>query len=421
MKNFIKVLLIMAMFVPMIAHADLGAPMIREFEAEVIAETGLTVKDYNNKTVKFKKGDTVVVTGSGTSYQIVYKNNYYDLKSEDIVAIKPKTQSVNPNDKNIFKLDKTREFEVVVEKLDVYAGPASVYEKVGHISKGEQVTAFYAAKSESYSDYFYIQEDELKGWIYIGNGGENDHFNVREVNATTLKAIITKDITLNGTLIKANTVETIYYWANPWITTVPIIKVNNEMITLDDNDSYNLINEGKKPGTSFKERQFNILFKKDTKMYSTMKGSEVLETIPSGTKLSTVNLVYELMGASDTDTIDVLVFFNNKLGWVRVTTMTSEFLEEDELVAPYTDIEGDDDTEPTTEVEEEEKVKTVKIDKKQMAIIAVVVAVSVAVLAFSTIILLDKKNKKTTLDEINEELEKTQSIKVVKKDKKEDK
>ncbi len=56
-----------------------------------------------------------------------------------------------------------------------------------------------------------------------------------------------------------------------------------------------------------------------------------------------------------------------------------------------------------------------------MAIIAVVVAVSTAVLAFSTIILLDKKNKKTTLDEINEELEKTQSIKVVKKDKKEDK
>ena len=423
MKKLYKVLIICLFLVPVLVKADMGAPVLREFEATVVSENGLTVKDYNNKTVKFKKGDTITVTGSGEEYKVVYKNNYYNIKSEDIVAIKPVTSSVNPNDKNIYKLEKTREFEVLVDKLEVYSGPANVYDEVGHLSKGEQVTAFYATESESYSDYFYIQEEELKGWIYIGQGGIKSPYNVREVNATTIKVIMVKDITLNNTTVKDNTISSVYYWANPWTTTVPVIKVNNEMVVLNDEATYELINEGKKPATNFRNKQFNVKFNKETKIYATMNGSEVLETIPADTELSTINLVYDGVAdklLNDTDVINVLVFYNNKLGWVKATVKTADFTEAEELVAPYTDIEGDDDTEPTTEAKVEEPTKKSKVSTKEVVIYSVIGAVAVAVMAMSSIVMLNKSNKKSTLKEIEDELEKTQSIKVV-KDKKEDK
>lgn len=418
MKKLFRICLIMFILFPMIAYAD-TLPSIREFEAEVISDTGLTVKDNSNRSIKFKKGETIIITGSGNSYQVAYKNNRYNIKAEDYALIKPKNNVVNPNDENVYKLDKTREFEVVIDKLDVYSGPASIYEKVGHIPKGDQVTAFYAVKSDTLSDYFYIQEEELKGWIYIGNGSKEEGYSVREVNATTLKAVMTKELTLYNTQIKANTVETIYYWANPFNTTVPIIKINNEMVTLDDIDSYTLINEGKKRATSYGKKQFNILFKKETNMYSTMKGSEVLETIPANTELSTINLVPETVIINNSNTIDVLVFFNNKLGWVRVSSNIADFIDEDELVAPYTDLEGDDEPEPTTEVEEEKEDNTVKVNKKKILLIVIIAIVGIICASILLIFILERKGKKSTLDEINEELEKVEEIK--KDTKKEDK
>ena len=46
MKKIIRILIISLFFIPTLVFADMGAPMIREFEAEVIADK-LVVKGYN--------------------------------------------------------------------------------------------------------------------------------------------------------------------------------------------------------------------------------------------------------------------------------------------------------------------------------------------------------------------------------------
>ena len=422
MKKIFKTLIIVMLFIPMVAFADMGAPMIREFEAKVIADK-LVVSTYDNKKHTFYKGDIVTITGSGDEYDIDYKGDYYRLKSEDTVAIKPVNSTVGPNESNINKLEKSREFEVISDTLDVYAGPAQLYDVVGHLSKGDQVTAFYGSGAqESFNDYFYIQEENIKGWIYIGLG----EFKVWEINATNLKAIVKKDITLNDTELKANLIEKVYYWGNPYTTQDPVIKVNGKFVKFKDASDYYLIGEGKKAFTSFNETQINFELTKDVKVYETLDSKEEMAVIPTGTKLSSVNLLYynaldEGISYQKGEYEEILVFYNNKLGWIKVNNKDAKLIESEELVSPYTDTEGDDDTEPTTQViEEEPKKEKINIDRKQVTIIAVIVAVSLAIMAFSSIILLNKKNKKNTLDEINDELKKNQSVKVV-KDEKEDK
>lgn len=419
MKKIIRILIISLFFIPTLVFADMGAPMIREFEAEVIADK-LVVKGYN-KSLTFKKGDRITITGSGDRYQVAYKDNYYDIASEDVVAIKPVTATVGPNETNITKLEKSREFEVIVDTLDVYSGPATVYDAVGHLSKGNQVTAFYrAGADDAFNDYFYIQEENLKGWIYLGSD------NVWEINASNLKVITKKDLTLNDTEVKANSIEKIYYWADPYMSTNPVVKINGKFTTFKEYNDYSLISEGKKVATTFKGTQFNIELTKDVKMYERLDSTEEMTTIPAGTKLSTINLVLE--NALDPEINyqkglyeEILVFYNNKLGWIKINNKEAKTIETTELIAPYTDIEGDDDTEVTTTVVEPvEKKEKLELDRKQVTIISVIVAVSLAIMAFSSILLLNKKNKKSTLKEINEELEKTQSIKTV-KDGREDK
>ena len=430
MKKIFKLLLVVLCLSPLVVKADMGAPMIRPFEAIVTKKGGITGKTYDNKKKHYEENSKVKVSGYSNKYFILegdLSSNYdeYEVSKEDAKYLVPVNKEVGPLDEGVKKLNKTIEFEVVSDKMTVYKGPATAYEEAGHLNKGDQVTAFYAAESEeSLPIYYYIQEESLKGWILIDSSNENEKTWI--VNAQPLKMIITKDTTINNTEVKANSIYKINYWSNAFLGTGPVIKVNNEFVEPED-ETYEIIADSKKKQSIFKMEQYNFTLKKDTKLYTTYSLSEEIATIPAQTELSTINLVLAY-GLQDQDVYYLYVNYNNKLGWIKVKAKDVNVRETEyaveELVSPYIDPEGDDgedDAEETTQVVEENSNKNneKKVNSKETIIIAVISAISVAILALGTIIVLNKKNKKDTLKDINEELEKTQNIEIVKEDKEE--
>ena len=422
MKKIFKILLICMFLIPFAVSADMGAPYIKPIEAVITKKGGITAKDYSGKTKHFAENEVVLVTGVGNEINIITKSNdYYDVSSSDIKYIIPKTSEVKPGDDGVNKLQKQREFEVVIDEIKVYKGPSIVFPEVGTFKKGTQLTAFYEMETpEALSEWFYIQEESLSGWIQIQGDGDNS-YPVYEVNAKPLKVLFTSNVTLNG--VEENSIYKIYYWSNPYLTIGPVIKINNDFLDVT-NEKVEIISDSKKVTGLFHMTQFNFSLKKDTKLYSDYKLSDEITIIPAGTKLSNINLLPDYVFGDENENFIIYVSYNNKLGWIKVNDKGVENIEidNDELVSPYIDPEGDDgeeDEEQTTElavVEEPKKGK--KLIDKNTIIISVVVAVSAAVIAFSSIVLLNKKNKKDTLSEINEELSKTQSIKINNNDEK---
>ena len=420
MKRIFKILLVCMLLVPIAVSADMGAPYIKPIEAVITKKGGITAKDYSGKTKHFDENEVVLVTGVGDEISIITKSdNYYDVSSDDIMYIIPKTSEVKPGDEGVNKLQKQREFEVVLDEIKVYKGPSIVFPEVGTFKKGTQLTAFYEMEtSEAFSEWFYIQEESLSGWIQIQ--GYNS-YPVYEVNAKPLKVLFTSNVTLNGAEIKEKSIYKIYYWSNPYLTIGPVIKINNDFVDVT-NEKVEIISDSKKVTGLFHMTQFNFSLKKDTKLYSDYKLSDEITIIPAGTKLSNINLLPDYVFGDENENFIIYVSYNNKLGWIKVNDKIVEEIEinNDELVSPYIDPEGDegDDEEQTTElaVNDEPKKEKKSMDKNTI-IIFVVVAVSAAVIALSSIVLLNKKNKKDTLKDIQEELDKTQSIDKVKEDK----
>ena len=420
MKKVFKLLLIVVCVFPLIVKADMSAPYIKQIDAIVTKKGGISVKDVQGKTKHFDENAVIKITSVGNEvYMVDSKEGYYEISSDDAKYILPKTKEVKPGDDGVNKLSKQKEYEIMAQNISVYKGPSIIFDEVGTISKGTQVTAFYDFDTDegSFSEWYYIQEENISGWINI-NGMNNEH-PVYEVNAKPLKVIFKKTVTINGTEVKENSIYKINYWADPFLSDVPVIKINNEYVVLDDFDTFDIIADSKKKQTLFKMYQFNFTLKKDIKLYTTYSFNEEITTIPANTELSSINLVYDYVGGDEDEITYLYVNYNNKLGWIKVKEkdilVKDNENEIEELVAPYIDPEGDDGeetTEATTQVIEnnEKEDKKKKVNSKETIIIAVISAVSVAILALGSIVLLNKKNKKDTLKDINNELENIQSV-----------
>ncbi|MCR5483600.1 MAG: hypothetical protein K6E99_04290 [Bacilli bacterium] len=424
MKKAFKLFLMILCLIPLAVKADMGAPYIKPIDAVITKKGGITAKNYDGKTKHFAENAVVKISGLGENIEIYTDSQgYYRVSESDVKYVIPKTKEVKPGDDGVEKLDKQKEFEVTVQELKVYKGPSVIFDEAGSISKGTQVTAFYSFQTdEALSEWFYIQEESVSGWIDIGS--ETDKYTVYEVNAKPLKVIFKKTVTINGTEVKGNAIYKINYWANPYLGTNPVVKINNENVSFDDFETIEIFGDSKKKQSIFHMEQYNFLLKKETKLYTSYSLTEEITTIPAQTELSTINLVYAY-GLQGDDEYYLYVNYNNKIGWIKVKPKDVSVNEKDygvdELISPFVDPEGDDgedDTEETTQVvqnNETEKTKK-KIDSKETIIISVIASVSAAILAIGTIFVLNKKDKKSTLKEINEELEKTQRIEVVKED-----
>ena len=434
MKKVFKLLLMVLCLSPILVKADMGAPYIKPIEAVITKKGGITANKYGGKTKHFDENEVVSVTGIGDNIEIITNmGDYYEVPASDTKYVIPKTKEVKPGDDGVNKLSKQKEFEVVIQNLKVYKGPSVIFEEAGSISKGNQLTAFYNFETEeAYSEWFYIQEENVSGWININ--ANDDVYPVYEVNAKPLKVIFKKNVTINGTEVKENTLYKINYWANPYLGEYPVIKINNENAVFDNFDDIEIISDSKKKQSIFKMEQYNFLLKKETKLYTTYSLKEEIAVIPAKTELSTINLVYAY-GLQEENVYYLYVNYNNKIGWIKVKKTEVEVNDEDysvdELKSPYVDFEGDDgedsdDTSLDTDYNSDEEYHAdldtkKKLDTKETIIIAVISAVSVAILAIGSIVVLNKKNKKDTLKDINEELKNIEPIKDENKDTKEDK
>ena len=80
-KRISKILLVMVLSVPFMVKADMGAPMIREYEAVITTDRKITCKD-GKKTMTLSKGDKVVITSGIASKKEGQVTNF--MKVEEI-------------------------------------------------------------------------------------------------------------------------------------------------------------------------------------------------------------------------------------------------------------------------------------------------------------------------------------------------
>lgn len=162
-KNCILALVISLCMLPMIARADMGAPMVTPYEVVITNPDGVTIGYGNNKvTIPF---DTKVTVNydyeqDGVLYgSVSYDDTYGEIKLSDA-----KVYTTNIDLNNFRKLDKPLELYVFKEGAYLYNGPSAAYGKV----KGEVMIPVGTTISYSYYDemWIYVEYKGTKGWLY---------------------------------------------------------------------------------------------------------------------------------------------------------------------------------------------------------------------------------------------------------------
>ena len=380
-KRISKILLVMVLSVPFMVKADMGAPMIREYEAVITTDRKITCKD-GKKTMTLSKGDKVKVSGSvidddEASYYITSLDYHYECDIK-VGEFAPVDAEVKPTDSNVYDQKEYTTFEVAVDNLTVRKGPDVAYEEVGKLQKGTIAKFRYINDSDGMPAYVYVDYNGIKGWINIT--GKN--ILVTLDNNVKRSYIASKDTQTKCGVIPRNTV----------VAAVKAYGLNYGHILL-----YN--------GCEFEASGIYTLeymdgseiygkLTKDTKIYEYADtSSKVLGTAKKGEYLSAIADSY----GSDYTLDFIYVHQNGVKGWVKYY----EGLIDDNAI--------DETTTTTTQAVEttttkKAKEKEEKKSGKDIVVICVIVAAGLAVAALSTILIINKKK--------NKKVEKKEEVKV---------
>ncbi len=270
MKKIIVSLLVLLLF-PLIVHADMGAPMIPEYEAVVTNPNGVDYYetnghivaghlDYNEKiTISFEYDNTGTFSLNGTEY-LVYIKDITPLKEVFDLEASLKKGTTNT-------LEKEKYLIVLKDKVEIKKGPAEAYKGTGvTIPKGTKLNYKY------YQDaYLYVTYNGTSGWINILEGAVGMEPNTV---CMTVRDVDIKDS--NGKVIgtvKANSLLENTLQLDPWSNSF-YIKINDKegKVYFDDYQCY------------YESRKAVLL--KEFKLYTTADSkSEVIKTIPSNTEV----------------------------------------------------------------------------------------------------------------------------------------
>ena len=389
MKIIRRIILFLAIILSVLwieaAHADMSAPELRQFEVVVINPDGVDYYDYKEVLAgHLNKNDIAIIMYEyngeytlGSSESDKYGNHEIlgYVKSLDGFSIVQ--DEVDPtkitDDNTIIKYETAQKARVNnADGVDMYAGPSSVYEKVGHIDDKTTLTYKYSTEGT----HIYVEYNGKKGWVEILNG--------KVLVQNEAQYIFKDDITTECGTIPRNTITTPTYRTDKW-THESVFEYNGcEFI-------YNTFRDEK----VFSIYPYTEKIIVDLPLYEYADStSTLLGTVPAGTKL-TVLASKDTFGDQE---YVIYAKYNDIKGWAVGSGEIfdySTFTESDEKV--------EDSIKPTEEPETpaEPKVDVKKgISLQELIILCSMGGVLLIVTAVAVVILINKtKNNKDISNE----------------------
>ena len=380
-KTISKILLVLVLSVPFIVKADMGAPMIRDYEAVITTDRTISCKKSGgNKSVQIGKGSIVKVYGTldedSIDRMFFTTDGEYECDVKD-GEFKPVNEEVLPTTENSYDTKTYTKIEVIGDSVSIRKGPDEAYDEVASVPKGTFLKYRYVIEDEGQGahSYAYVEYKGAKGWV-------NLIFSVTEyVENTWRKFIAAADTKTKCGTIPRNTVLSVIKTTG--IRTY-ILFYNNCEFTYD----YEM------PLVEFDSEYGYGLLTKDAKIYEYADTtSSVLGKMDKGSKIEDyAHAEYYESGTNEKRYF--YVKYKDVTGWILVTDGMLD------------DTYYEETTSTTTAANQEttKKAKEKKTKKKNnnIVIICSIVAVALALTATVVIIIINKKRKNKKVDKVEE-------------------
>ena len=379
----LKYLLFILFIIPCMVKADMAGPDLRPYKMVVTDPDGIDYYDNEDETTPKGHLDKDTIFKVYYEYDEVYTIEITEdetgiLKTlEGTVLVKDKLDPTKDKDEYVSKLKEENKAIVYSEDgVDILSGPASIYNKVGHIGKNAELKyKYYIGEDEDSISHIYVEYNGKKGWIEI--------LDKQVLIAKKQDFIAMDDYKITGTTIPKNTILRSYYASDVW-SGMALIEYNDCTDFVSERDEFSkLLNVDKTNATA--KHEFTVYTEYNNK-------GEKVTTIPKNAKFLRIAL-YAQRGVDESQ---MYVEYQNKRGWIKLTSW-EEIDEYEEEVENSSLILTDEELEPKKEEKEEEDITPTK--KKQKAedytLTYVIIGASVALATLVIIILVNKKSKKT--------------------------
>ena len=374
-----------------VAHADMSAPEIREFEIVVINPDGVDYYDYKGILAgHLNKDDTAIIMYEyngeytlGSSEPGKYGNHEIlgYIKSLDGFSIVQ--EEVDPtkitDDNTIIKYETAQKARVNnADGVDIYSGPSSVYKKVGHIDNKTTLTYEYSTGT-----HIYVEYSGKKGWVEILSGKvliQNDG-----------QYIFKDDVTTECGTVPRNSITTPIYRTDKW-THEALFEYNGCEFMHNyfrDDEIYEIFSW-----------ESNAKTKKDINLYEYADtSSNVVKVIPAG---SVVRIITGNETMFHEESISYLEY-DGVRGWAIESSDVEEFFDYNVPTSNDDPVKIDDTIKPTEEPETptEPQVDVKKgISLQELILLCSMGGVLLIVTAVAVVILINKtKNNKNISNE----------------------
>lgn len=385
MKNLKKLFILLILFIPSIALADMGAPIIRPYEVVTVNVNGIDYYDHNgNVAGHLNKDETVYVEyeyendislakKEGDSFKTLG-----NVKSLDGFVVVQDT--VDPttiqNDTSIIQYENELNALVYADSVDLQKGPASLYEKILSIKKGTTLKYKYAIDGGNNVTYIYTTYEGKSGWINILNKNVLIHNDVQY--------IFKNDVSTKCGTIPKNSITTPQYKSDGWSWSI-LVEYNNckDLIEAPNNDIYILSNEYTEIRKLKTNKEINIYeYADDT--------SKIIGTAPISSEI-----IFITSSDSRDEKIVSYIEYNGIRGWIFDDTNEFEYISKvtDKKIEDTIKVakNNDNSTSKTVEKEEIKKVSDNKISSRELVIICVSGAVILSLTAVVIVLLVNKK------------------------------
>lgn len=391
---------LMVLAVQVCVFADMDAPAIEPYKA--------TIKNVNGAKCYKNNIDGTFTTNTleyGTSIKVLYEiensedNKIYayinmDDSSKDVYYVE--LSDIAPIEGEVdVKLDYENPLNITIlseNGVEIYTGPSFAYNKTGVIiPKGTEVSKCYYINSGN--PWRYVTYNGTSGWVceLYGTIGYKDDMTCKVLTPRTTS--VYKDLNSNTVVqkIPANVFITDTYRIDDWSQA---IYVTYEGVSgyIKNSDCATNSPWAEKEGTE----NFTYKVNYPAKMYKEGNtNSEVLvDNIPEETELE-YNMSEDIRAAGW-----IYTTYNDTKGWVYLIDFADEYEQylENASYPENTDVISVENGENTTNnenTENEEIVEApVKVSGKQIVIFCITGAVVIALTAFVTITLVNKKKEK---------------------------
>ena len=413
MKNLKKILILLILFIPIFVNADMGAPVLREFEIVVVNPNGVdyTPYQYSDVADPHLAKDTIVYVKAeyNGTYEIGVKDSDTIISIGTIDSLDGFSivqEEVDPtkteNDKSIIKYDSKQKAIVNNENgVDILQGPSTVYKKVGTIKKGTELEYEYAIKGESGITYIYVTYDGKKGWV--------DILNENVLISNNQQDIFRNDVSRSCGTIPNNTITTPNYRTDSW-SRKALFEYNDCKVLLNIFRSEDVLLVT--PGTQDWPSNYKTL--KDVNVYETADtSSKLVGTIPAGTEVVMLACVDEMTSDVNVQYID----YNGMRGWS--VGNPSEMYEH--VGGTLKDIKVEDTLKLKANTDEKKvevkkdnnknnNSKILGLSSKEFVIVCAAAGVLLSLTGVIIIVLINKK-KNTKKNKINEEIKNVEEVK----------